>query len=75
MNNRINSGLNNIPEPVSRVLANGLEVISVQDNSNSVLCLQLYIRTGSVQENKNQKGYSHFIEHLSFKSTKDFPYN
>ncbi|HPL51476.1 MAG TPA: pitrilysin family protein [Candidatus Cloacimonas acidaminovorans] len=75
MNNRINSGLNNFPKPVSRILANGLEVISLQDNSNSVLCLQLYIRTGSVQENKNQRGYSHFIEHLSFKSTKDFPFN
>ncbi|OQC04784.1 MAG: putative zinc protease AlbF [Candidatus Cloacimonetes bacterium ADurb.Bin089] len=64
-----------LPQPVSKILPNGLEVISVQDNSNAVLCLQLYIRTGSVQENKNQRGYSHFIEHLSFKSTRDFPFN
>ncbi len=64
-----------MPQPVSKILTNGLEVISVQDSSNAVLCLQLYIRTGSVQENKNQRGYSHFIEHLSFKSTLDFPSN
>jgi len=64
-----------LPQPVSKILTNGLEVISVQDSSNAVLCLQLYIRTGSVQENKNQRGYSHFIEHLSFKSTLDFPSN
>ena len=63
------------PKPICRNLSNGLEVISVKDNSHPVLCIQLYIKTGSTLENDQQRGYSHFIEHLSFKSTNDFPNN
>jgi zinc protease len=50
-------------------------VVHVQDTSNPVLCIQLYIKAGSVKEKANRSGYSHFIEHLAFKSTIDFPNN
>ncbi|MDY0151715.1 MAG: pitrilysin family protein [Candidatus Cloacimonas sp.] len=59
----------------SYTLANGLKIVHVQDSSNPVLCLQLYIKAGSVKEKPARGGYSHFIEHLSFKSTRLFPQN
>lgn len=57
------------------ILENGFKVISAQDNSNPVICLQLYIRTGSANESIQTSGYSHFIEHLTFKNTKKYPNN
>lgn len=56
-------------------LHNGLKVISAIDNSNPIVCLQLHIKTGSVNETTQTSGYSHFIEHLTFKNTANFPYN
>lgn len=64
-----------LPEVKWELLPNKLKTIYLKDSSNPVLCLQLYIRTGSVKERKGQHGFSHFIEHLSFKSTREFPNN
>lgn len=35
--------------------------------------IQLVIRAGSVQEVENQRGLAHFIEHMCFNGTKNFP--
>ena len=35
--------------------------------------IQLVIRAGSVQEDENQRGLAHFIEHMCFNGTKNFP--
>lgn len=56
-------------------LTNALKVIFAIDDSNPIVCLQLHIRTGSVNESVPTEGYSHFIEHLTFKNTAAFPYN
>ncbi len=56
-------------------MPNGLKYILQADASNPVLCLQLYIRVGSAWETDREAGYSHFMEHLAFKSTRDFVYN
>ena len=64
-----------LPTAKSFTLSNGFKSVHVQDNSNPLLCLQLYIRTGSVHESAQQRGYSHFLEHLAFKATRDFPQN
>lgn len=42
---------------------------------NPLVCLQLYIRTGSVHESSAQRGYAHFLEHLVFKNTARYPNN
>ncbi len=60
---------------VSGFLPNGLKYILSADASNPVLCLQLFIRIGSAWETEREAGYSHFMEHLAFKSTRDFGYN
>jgi len=56
-------------------LPNGLKVISAIDRSNPIVCLQLHVRTGSVNETAVTSGYSHFIEHLTFKQTANYPDN
>jgi len=50
----------------------GTEFIFVKKDSPSVAVLVL-IRGGSEYENKKNNGISHFIEHLCFKGTKNFP--
>ncbi|GAB3546511.1 M16 family metallopeptidase [Spirosoma fluminis] len=37
--------------------------------------LRLVIRAGSVLENDNQQGLAHFMEHMAFNGTKNFPKN
>lgn len=54
---------------------NSLKLLYAPDVSNPLICLQLYIRTGSIQEESNEFGYAHFLEHLSFKSTRKYPDN
>ncbi len=56
-------------------LKNGLKIITCFDDSNPIVCLQLTIKTGSVKENDETSGFSHFIEHLVFKCTKKYPDN
>lgn len=55
--------------------ANSLKLLYLRDTSNPIICLQLYIRSGSVQERQDEEGYAHFLEHLSFKATEKYPDN
>lgn len=65
-----------LPVPAeSGFLANGLKYIIQSDNANPVVCLQLYIKIGSAWESPEEAGFAHFLEHLVFKSTRDFPAN
>ena len=59
----------------STELKNKLKVILATDNSNPLVCLQLYVRIGSAWEKPEEAGFSHFTEHLVFKSTRRFPQN
>lgn len=56
-------------------LTNGFIVIRSFDSSNPIICLQLNIRTGSVNETGSTSGFSHFIEHLVFKNTRKYTNN
>ncbi|OQX71858.1 MAG: hypothetical protein B6D62_01230, partial [Candidatus Cloacimonas sp. 4484_275] len=56
-------------------LENKFKVIYAKDNSNPLISLQLYIRVGSAWEKREEAGFSHFTEHLVFKSTRKFPAN
>ncbi len=59
----------------SKTLANGLKVIIAPNSSHPVVSLQLYVRIGSCWEQPSENGYSHFLEHLVFKSTRKYPDN
>lgn len=57
------------PQVVRGELANGLEYRLVQDNSQpGRLDLRLTVRAGSVNEDDDQVGVAHMLEHLTFRS-------
>ncbi|MBT6993753.1 MAG: insulinase family protein [Candidatus Cloacimonetes bacterium] len=60
---------------MSKVLDNKLKIIYAQNDSNPLVSLQLFVRIGSSWEDKDEAGFSHFMEHLVFKSTPKFPQN
>jgi len=57
----------------SETLKNGFKVIYTEDRSNPLVCLQLYVRMGSAWEADYESGFSHFTEHLVFKSSEKYP--
>ncbi|WP_163715775.1 M16 family metallopeptidase [Mangrovibacterium lignilyticum] len=57
-------------------LANGL-IYYIKPNSKpeKKVELRLVIKVGSIQENDDQQGLAHFMEHMEFNGTKHFPKN
>lgn len=54
-------------------LPNGQTVIVYEIHNNPIVTIDTWIRTGSINENDNNNGISHFLEHLFFKGTKAHP--
>ena len=59
----------------SHTLPNGLKYILHYDPSEPIVCLQAVIKSGSANERTPEAGFSHFIEHLAFKSSKHYGFN
>jgi len=58
------------------VLDNGLKYYIRENNLPANRAeLRLVVMAGSVQEDDDQKGLSHFVEHMCFNGTKNFPKN
>ncbi len=84
---RIDTGINShLPQASSFMLDNGLKVIASKTNTSCIVCIHLYVKVGSVSESYrrtdpdqvpivDQSSFSHFIEHLTFKSTASYPTN
>jgi Predicted Zn-dependent peptidases len=53
----------------SHVLNNGFKVITINKDTQ-LASLNLGIKVGALYEDENEKGISHFIEHMVFKGTK-----
>lgn len=54
-----------------RTLANGLKVVSVQDNSAPLVAVQVWYNVGSKNDPPGRSGFAHLFEHMMFKSTKN----
>ncbi|MDP8209617.1 MAG: pitrilysin family protein [Candidatus Stygibacter australis] len=54
-------------------LANGLKVIFAEDRSIPLVSVQMHVRFGSAWESEAEAGFSHFAEHLVFRSTRNYP--
>ncbi len=54
-------------------LANGLTVITVEDNRFPLVAVRLFVHAGSGYETPKQAGLSHLLEHMVFKSTEHRP--
>ncbi|MEM7632459.1 MAG: pitrilysin family protein [Pseudomonadota bacterium] len=50
-------------------LANGMEVVVVEDNRAPVVQHMVWYRAGSADEPAGESGVAHFLEHLMFKAT------
>jgi len=60
------------PAPiVNRTLANGLEVIVLEDHSVPLVTVELAVRNGSFTEPPEFNGLSHLYEHMFFKPTRE----
>lgn len=56
-----------------KVLDNGLRVFLVESHELPVVCHMVWYTVGSRDEKTGETGLSHFIEHMMFKGTTDFP--
>lgn len=54
-------------------LKNGITLITVQAPNTNLVSSNVMIKAGSRYETKELYGLSHFLEHMVFKGTKDFP--
>jgi zinc protease len=54
-----------------RTLANGLKVVSLQDNSSPTVAVNVWYNVGSKNDPDGRSGFAHMFEHMMFKSTKN----
>ena len=58
--------------PVQKfILNNGQTVLIKEVRSNPIVTMDTWVKTGSINENDNNNGVSHFLEHLFFKGSKN----
>lgn len=56
-----------------RTLANGLKVVSVQDNTNPTVSIHVWYDVGGKDDPAGKSGFAHMFEHMMFKATKNMP--
>jgi zinc protease len=56
-----------------RTLANGLKVVSLQENSSPTVAIHVWYNVGSKDDPQGRSGFAHMFEHMMFKSTKNMP--
>jgi len=56
-------------EPTHFTLANGLEVVVVENHRAAVVTHMVWYRVGAADEPASRSGIAHFLEHLMFKGT------
>ncbi|MEM9205989.1 MAG: pitrilysin family protein [Pseudomonadota bacterium] len=61
------------PNAEHHVLGNGLEIVVIPDRRAPVVTHMLWYRVGAADEPPGQSGIAHFLEHLMFKGSTNFP--
>jgi len=54
-------------------LDNGLEVLTIEDNTVPLVTIEITVRNGAYTESPEYDGLSHLYEHMFFKANKDIP--
>jgi zinc protease len=62
-----------VPEVVTRTLPNGHQLYIVENHQQAAVTLDTWVGVGSVNETAPVNGVSHFLEHLLFKGTPQWP--
>lgn len=60
-------------DPRTFTLANGLQVVVVENRRAPVVTHMVWYRCGAADEKPGKTGIAHFLEHLMFKGTKTMP--
>jgi len=55
-------------------LSNKQTLIIKEDHSSPIVTIDTWVKTGSINENPQNNGVSHFLEHLFFKGTKNYKF-
>ncbi|MEQ9606381.1 MAG: pitrilysin family protein [Kiloniellaceae bacterium] len=58
-------------DPVSFTLANGLQVVVVENHRAPIVYHSVWYRVGAADEKAGESGLAHFLEHLMFKGTEN----
>lgn len=61
------------PNVQKYTLANGLTILLSEDHSLPLVSVAMMMKVGSKNETSGITGIAHFIEHLAFRNTKNFP--
>lgn len=62
-----------IPKVEKHQLANGLTVLLVENTAAPVVTIDMWVNTGAANEPRPINGISHFLEHMLFKGTANYP--
>ncbi len=54
-------------------LANGLEIVVIEDHRAPVVTHMIWYKNGSADDPQGKSGIAHFLEHLMFKGTRNHP--
>jgi predicted Zn-dependent peptidase len=58
-----------LASPVSRTLANGVELVQLELAEAPLVCIDFWCRAGSAFEAPAESGMAHFLEHMVFKGS------
>ena len=59
--------------PTTFKLANGLDIVVIEDHLAPVVTQMVWYRCGAADEDAGHSGIAHFLEHLMFKGTPTVP--
>jgi zinc protease len=66
-------GIAAVFDPQTFTLANGLQVVVVENHRSPVVVHMIWYRAGAADEPPGKSGIAHFLEHLMFRGTKTVP--
>ncbi|MGE4351441.1 MAG: M16 family metallopeptidase [Bdellovibrionales bacterium] len=59
--------------PHTYTLANGMQIIIVQNRLSAAVAQMVWIKAGSIDDPKGYSGLAHYLEHMMFKGTSTVP--
>ena len=54
---------------IQKILDNGLNIILIPQENTKLITMGFFVNAGSRNENENNSGVAHFLEHMMFKGT------
>ena len=58
---------------INKTFKNGLQLVYEQKKDTSISSLNIFVKVGSIDENEKLRGFTHFLEHMLFKGSNNYP--